>query len=293
MPLYLTPQRKWTGKRILQFSAALVALLAAIAVMIAWMLISHRNNNPSPTDTSTDDPTQYAEPLTSIDHCLVILDFAGQPQFVLIQSNAETPSITTMAIPSTLLDEDGNTLSALLQKYGPMRVTSTVSNVLELPLNHYVSWSANGAQSFLKEFHGGITYNLPEEIRYTDENGITVRLNSGEQKLTGTQAAAVLQYSAWRDSTHTFNTAPQLVAAILNQYLLPEQSPDGFFAALSNTAQTDLRIDHFNAFRPTLVHLSQNNSGTLCRTISLIGTENEGIFTPDITAMREQTGLYH
>lgn len=293
MPLYLNPQRKWTGKRILQLSVALLALLAAIAVMVAWMMISHHNNNPAPDDTSIFDSSQYSEPITSVGCSLVILDFTDRAQFVLVQCNAETQSIITMAIPSSLTDEEGNTLSALLKKHGPMRVTNTISTALALPVKHYILWSANGAQSFLKELHKGVTYTLPEDIHYTDENGISVRLSSGEQKLTGSQAAAVLQHSAWSDNAHVLSTAPQMIAAILNQYLLPEQSPKGFFTALSNTAQTDLRIDHFNTFQPVLTHLSQSNHGTLCRAISLVGTEKDGVFIPDISAMQQQADLYY
>lgn len=291
VPLYLNPQRKWTGKRLLQLTIAILALVVAITVMISWMLINHRQNNP-PADTSINDSSQHIEPMTAKNCSLVILDFTDNVQFLLVQSNAAAQTVTTMAVPNTITDEDGTPLLTLLEKHGPMRVVDTISDRLELSVDHYVRWSAKGLQSFLEELHNGILYTLPEEIRYADENGISLRLSAGEQKLTGAQATAVLQYTSWSDSTYLLSTAPQLFAAAINQYVTSDQSLDGLFAALANTAQTDLRIDNYNAFRPILIHLAQSNQGSLCQSISLIGTEENGRFTPDIAAMRRQTNLY-
>lgn len=291
MPLYLNPQRKWTGKRLLQLAIAILALVCAIAVMIGWMLISHRQNNP-PSDTSTNDSSQPTEPITTKNSSLVILDFTDNVRFMLVQSNAATQTVTTMAVPNTITDEDGTPLLTLLEKHGPMRVADTVSDMLELSVEHYVRWSAKGLQSFLEELHNGIVYAVPEDIQYIDENGISVRLSAGEQKLTGAQAAAVLQYTSWNNSTDRLNAAPQLFSAAINQYVTTTQSLDGLFAALADTAQTDLRIDNYNAFRPVLTHLAQANQGNLCQSISLIGAENNGRFIPDIAAMRQQTNLY-
>ena len=292
MPLYLNPQKKWNGKRALRFTFALSVLLLAIAVMIAWMFIGHRRNNPPTPDESTNNPTQYTEPLTAVNNCLIILDFAGDTQFILVQSNAAAQTVTSMAVPSTITDENGNTLTDLLTKHGAKQVIETLSVALELSVEHYISWSPKGMQSFLDELHNGVMFTLPEAIQYTDENAVTIRLNAGEQKLTGEQTAAVLQYTAWSDSALLQNTAPQLIAAVINQYVTPDQSLDGFFAALADTAQTDLRIDNYNAFRPTLVHLAQGNNGALCRCLSLIGTEENGRFVPNVSAMRKQTDLY-
>lgn len=291
MPLYLNPQRKWTGKRLLQLAIAILSLVVAITVMIGWMLFNHRQNNP-PTDTSANDFSQNTEPMTAVNRSLVILDFTDNVQFVLVQSNAATQTITAMAVPNTIVDEDGTPLLTLLEKHGPMRVVDTISDGLELSVDHYVRWSSKGLQSFLEELHNGIVYTVPEDIRYTDENGISVRLSAGEQKLTGAQATAVLQYTSWSNGIHHLHTAPQLFSAAINQYITANQSLEGLFVALANTAQTDLRIDHYNAFRPILTHLAQANQGNLCQSISLIGTEENGRFIPDIDAMRRQTDLY-
>ena len=144
----------------------------------------------------------------------------------------------------------------------------------------------------MEELDRGVTYTLPESMQYTDKNGSTIRLSAGEQQLTGAQMAAVLQNDTWSNIDIQKQTTTNVIAAILNQYIVPQQSLDGYFSALADTAQTDLRIDHYNAFRRTLSHLGDNNTGALCQIITLIGTEQNGQFLPDVSAMQAQTDLY-
>ncbi len=292
MQLHYGQSNRRSPKRVVSFVLASLTLLLAIAVTAAWMLIGYRQSTPPTTDPSSDITAQYEDPLTSVDCSLVILNFTDTPRFILVQTDPADQAVRVVSIPANLTDAAGNTLSAMLDKHGSLQVIQSVSAALELTVDHYITWSAEGAQSFLNELENGVTYTLPEDIRYTDENGSSIRLTAGEQKLTGTQAAAVLQYSAWSDATQVPDTAVRMVAAVLNQYLVPQQSLSGYFAALSDTAQTDLRIDNYNAFRRVLTHLSDSNTGSLCRITTLIGTENDSRFVPDIHAMREQTDLY-
>ena len=292
MQLHYEQSKRHSPKRVASFILALFALLLAIAIMAVWMLIGYRQSAPPTTEPSSDITAQYEDPLTSVDCSLVILNFTDTPRFVLVQTNPAEAAVHVVHIPVHLTDDAGNPLSAILDKHGPLRVTQAVSAALELTIEHYIAWSAEGVQSFLNELDNGVTYTLPEDIHYTDEDGSSIRLSAGAQKLTGTQAAAVLQYSAWSNAAQIPNTATQMIAAVLNQYLVPQQSLNGYFAALSDTAQTDLRIDDYNAFRRVLTHLSDNNTGSLCRITALIGTEDNGRFVPDIHAMRRQTDLY-
>lgn len=284
-------QNMMPAKRIVPAILALAVLLLAIAIMAAWMLIGYRQSQPPKPEESTDDTSQYAEPLTAVESSLIIFDFEQSTRFVLVQTDPVNSVIRVVGVPANLADKEGNTLSAVLEKHGSLQVTQAVSAVLELSVKHYITWSADGAQAFLNELSGGIVFTLPENIHYTDENGSTIRLNSGEQKLTGAQAAAVLQYQAWNDPANAQTVAPLMISAVLNQYMVPQQSLDGYFAALADTAQTDLRIDNYNGFRRVLTHLADNNTGALCRCITLIGAEKDGLFIADLPAMKK-TELY-
>ena len=292
MPLNYGQAKKVSGRRVVSFVLASLLLLLAIAAMVAWIVIRFHQSEPTTPTESTDDTSQYEDPLTAVDSSLIIFDMENGPRFVLVQTDPAGLSVNIASIPANITDEKGNTLSTILTKHGSLKVTQTLSAVLELPIAHYITWSADGAQNFLNELDGGILFNLPEPISYADENGMTVRLSAGEQKLTGIQAAAVLRFTAWKDASLTQAVSAQMVAAVLNQYLVPEQRLDGYFAALADTAQTDLRIDNYNSFRRVLSHLSEHNIGGLCRIVTLPGENRDGRFAPNIAAMKEQSILF-
>lgn len=294
MTLRYGQSNRRSGKKVVSFLFAVIVLLLAIAATAAWMLIRYHQSTPPVPDDRSDLTSQYEDPLTDTNASLVIFHFSDSTRFVLIQTDPAHNVVNVAAVPHNLTDTAGDTLTTILNKHGSLRVIQTVSAALELSVDHYITWSADGTRSFLNDLNSGVTFTLPQEIRYTDESGVTTRLSAGEQKLTGAQAAAVLQYDDWNAATRTQDIAMQMVAAVLNQYLIPEQRLDGYFAALADTAHTDLRIDHFNGFRRVLTHLSDSNTqGSLCRTVTIIGTESNGRFIPNVPAMREQTGLYH
>lgn len=292
MPLYYGRSNKPSGKRVASFIFAFLLLLLAIVVTTAWMVIRFRQSTPPTPSENSNTTSQYEDPLTAVDSSLIILDMGDTPRFVLVQTDPARLVVNVATIPVNIMDDNGNTLSSLLTKHGSLKVVQTVSAALELPIAHYITWSADGVQTFLNELNNGIVLNLPESIVYADENGITVRLQAGEQKLSGIQAAAVLRFTAWEDSSLTQTVPAQIVASVLNQYLVPEQRLDGYFAALADTAQTDLRIDNYNGFRRVLSHLSEHNTGALCRIVVPAGENRDGRFIPNIDAMKEQSILF-
>lgn len=292
MLLHYGQTNKISGRRVASFISASLLLLLAIGVMVSWMIIRfHQSSPPTPSENS-DTSSQYEDPLTAVDSSLIIFDMGNAPRFVLIQTVPAESTVNVVAVPSNITDEQGNTLPAILAKHGSKKVLQTVSAALELPIAHYVTWSTDGVQTFLNELDSGIVLNLPESVAYTDENGITVRLQAGEQNLTGAQAAAVLRFTAWQDTTLTQTISAQMVASAINQYLVPEQQLDSYFAALSDTAQTDLRIDNYNSSRRVLSHLSEHNTGALCHLVTLPGENCDGRFVPNINAMKEQSILF-
>lgn len=292
MPLHYGQSNKTSGRRVVSFILASILLLLAIGVMVAWMIIRfHQSTPPTPSENS-DTTSQYEDPLTAVGSSLIIFDMENAPRFVLVQTVPAKSTMNVAAIPANITDEQGNTLPTILAKHGSKKVLQTVAAALELPIAHYVTWSTDGVQTFLNELDSGIVLDLPEAVTYTDENGITVRLQTGEQNLTGNQAAAVLRFAAWQNPSLTQTISAQMVAAALNQYLVPDQRLDSYFAALSDTAQTDLRIDNYNSSRRVLSHLSEHNTGALCQLVSLIGENRDGRFVPNIDAMKEQSILY-
>lgn len=285
MALHFTNKKKGP----LPFILACLALALAITCMILWIWIGFRKPTEPNSDNSATDSSRYEEPNTTIGRSLVILDYADSKQFMLIQSDPVRNRITVATLPANLADSDGNTLTTLFTKHGPLRVTQAVSSALELSVNHYITLTADGTQDFLDDLDSGVLFTLPEDIRYIDDNGSQIRLTAGEHTLSGAQTAAVLQYTDWKD---TDSIAADIIAALINQYLVSGRRFDGYFASLANAAQTDLRIDNFNAFRATLAQLAESNQGTLCQTITLDGTTENGIFVPNLQEMKKSSELY-
>ena len=266
MPLSFKKQQR----RPLPLILAFAALLLAIAGMLLWIWIGFHPSGPSSSDPSQDDASRYEESPTGIGYCLLILDYGDNRRFMLIQSDPAQNRITVSPIPAQQADADGNTLTALFSKHGSRRVTQTVAAMLALPVDHYITLNADGTKSFLDNLDGGVIFTLPEAIRYTDENGSQIQLKAGEHTLSGAQTAAVLRYTAWSNTAPpTDSIVADVVAAVLNQYLLPGHRFDGYFAALSNAAQTDLRIDNYNAYRAILTRLADSNQGALCEHVDL------------------------
>lgn len=293
MPLNYTPYGKRSAKRIGTWVVSVLILILAIAILGGWVFLFYQQSRPAPPDTGTDPTTQYEDPLTETNCSLVIFDFDENRRFVLIQTAPADNAIHILDVPCNLTDTHGETLMTIYDKHGSLQAMQTVAATLALTIDHYITWTSAGARSFLEELDRGVNYTLPENMQYTDKNGATIRLSAGEQRLTGAQIAAVLQNDAWSNADVRKQTTANVIAAVLNQYIIPQQSLDGYFSALADTAQTDLRIDHYNAFRRTLTHLGDNNTGALCRIDTLIGTEQDGQFIPDVSAMRTQTELYH
>lgn len=290
MPLHYGQPNKNLGKRIITIVLSVFTLLLAVAVMLVWMFWDDIIA-PAPYDPLTDI-SEYEEPLTAVNSCLVILDFPDVQRFVLVQSVPSRHTVHVVNIPTNLALKDTANLSALLSKHGSLRATQAVADTLGITIDHYVTWTYDGAHAFLKDLERGVRFALPEDVNYTDENGTSTRLKAGEQQLSGVQVSGILRYNGWKDTALQKSIAAEMVAAVLNQYVVPEQHLNGYFAALADTAQTDLRIDNFNAFRRILTHLADSNSGSLCQIVPLIGVEKDGRFVPDLSAMRTQTHLY-
>ncbi len=295
MPMQFYSRRKQRKKRRTQYALAFIALALVLIVLVSWLAtryhLSGAGQEPDPSASSTP---LVDEPVADTAATLLILNEEEQEQFILLQASPARQEICAVSIPAILDAGDGRSLADTLQKNGSPRVKEAVAKALELPIAHYISLDAAAVESYMNYLESGLTFSLPETVSYTDEGGLTVRMEAGERQLTANQVRRLLQYDGWKESATAQQVAADLIAAILNQYLLPQRSYGGDFAALANLVQTDIRIDHYNAYRTTLQYLADSNTaGSLCRTIMVSGsTTPQGLFDPDLDALRQDTPLY-
>ena len=291
MAQYLNKRRRWSTAKILQYTFAILALLIALGILLTWLFLRYQNGS----DTGKDKPVEPVQEETIISteptNCLLIFDFEDAERFVLVQANAGQKRITTVPLPATIADADGCTLAEAFHRHGAQSVTKTVSNVLELPLEHYIALTPNGVEQFLSALGSGITFSIPEKVSYV-ENGATIQLSTGEQMLSPSQVRILLTYTKWKNTEYRTNLAAELTTAVLNQYLVKDRPFEHYFSSLSNVCTTKLRYDNFYAYLPTLQYLAASNDGNLCQQITLPGSKKNGIFTPSLKTFRTDSGLY-
>ncbi len=280
MALYFNRRRRWPPSRPVQFVLAFLTLALAIAVLVAWLMIGYHQNAPAPSQEQETTTSSQAEIVTDIGRCLVILDLDDTQHFLLVQTDPATPQITIKHIPGNLAVED-STLHALFKKHGSPRAVQSVAEVLNLPISHYITLEAKGIENFINQFEDGITYTLPESIRYTDENDSRIHLDAKEYNLTGSQVKEILRYNDWDNANNQSTVAADLLCALFNQHMNSELPLKAYFGLLANDAVTDLRIDNFNAYHTALTQIAQGNYGDVCRIDKLKGTTKKEKFIPN------------
>lgn len=295
MALYFTKKKRWPPSKPVQYILACFFLILAIAILSAWLIIRYHNSAAPTTPTDESQSTTSGvvlDPITEKAHCLLIFDFEEAERFVLVQTDPGSNRINVVPLPDGLTDGDGCSLSEALHRHGAAKVTNIVTDALELPVDHHLTFSPKGVEQCLSQLDNGVLFAIPESVTYTDENGATIRLSAGEHLLSSGQVRSLLTYTNWKKSKTKTNLAADLTVAVINQYLVEGRSLSGYFGSISNAASTDLRIDNFNAYQDALTQLAQNNTGNLCRRIDLKGTTKKGVFTPDLETLRRENALY-
>lgn len=269
MPLTFVDKKKhWPPPKPVQYLLAILVLCAAVAILAGWLYVRFIYTEPAGTDTS-DNTTRTETELPDASYCLIVIEDAGYERFALIKADPLGESVSVMALsPST--ETDNGTFAHVLQKHGAARVTQTVASHLNIPVTNFLSFSIADVQNLFTKLGENLQCTLTEEVTYRDENGAIVRLTADKRALTPKQITAVLRHTEWKTEENSTNVAADLSAALINQCLRPKRSLKGYFELLSNTAHTNLRIDHYNAYLSGWEHLASVNDGDLAKRVEWI-----------------------
>ncbi len=266
-----------------------VALLLVVVVLVCgWLILKLHGNEPkSETEPTSDLPVEtYTK--DDIDNLLLIMTDEGYERFVLVQNDPVKPAIRVAYIPGNTDTGGGQTPTVLFRKYGAASVVNALSEVLDLPIEHYFALSAEETETFINYLEKGVSVDLPEAVKYADKNGSSLRLSEGENHLTATQTVTLMRYDDWQNPQNSAMPA-HIVAAILNRYFREERYFAADFAALSNCSKTDLRITDLTLSQNKLSFLAAHNDGSLASLVTLSGEEKSGLFIPS----RKKNDLYH
>lgn len=292
MPFHFRSRRQEAAARRNQYVLAFTALALVVAILVCWLIIRYYQSGISdkPAEENSvsslpvEDPAQTAA-------TLLILNQSEAERFVLVQFNPADKKAYTIPLPAQLDGGQGATLAEILRKHGSPQAKETAAQVLGLPITHHLTLSVEDVETYLNYLEGGVTYTLPEAATYINDSLVEATIPAGEHHLTANQVGGLLRHDGWSNQTAD-RVAAELIAAILNQYMVPEHRFGGDFAALANLAQTDIRIDHYNAYSSTLEQLANSNTaGTLCQAIAIPGKYTKDRFSLDREALHH-TPLY-
>lgn len=273
MPLYFTDKKKrWPPPKPVQYIIAVIALLAAVGVLITWLLLRFVYTTPddesTPTtgqsSTVTTTTTQTQIDLPDNGYCLLIIEDVGYEGFAVIECAPADNRILVQPISPTELLTETETATQLYRRAKAAEVTKAIANHCQLPLEHYISLSISETMALITRWCGTLSMTPPEEISYRDENGAIVNLPAVQNALTPKQVAAMLRYQQWEQAESGDNLTADLAVALINQVLTPSQNLNKLYNDIAD--DSSIRIHHFNDFYKGLAHLaSRNDTGCIAQ----------------------------
>lgn len=157
---------------------------------------------------------------------LVTVDGSDPAGFVVLRTDPANARIRTMALPVETELADGTTLTTLKAYYldkGAKESADAVGSLLGLNFQNYAVMTYANLEKMMGYFGNGVIFEIPENLSYQDsETGYFIEMDGGRRTLTAPQMLNVLRYPQWNGGKRQIaDIQAQMVAAILNQYLVP------------------------------------------------------------------------
>ena len=148
---------------------------------------------------------------------------------VFVQVNLDTREYVFIPIPAnTLVTDKGlkKTLGSLLGESGPKYIKDKVSALLSIYIDYYALFTLDDVKSFIDGL-GGIDYNVPYDMQYTDpsegENGLVINIKKGPNKLNGEDVVKILRYVSYSEGDAMRRS---VIIDFMKTVLLKITSPD-------------------------------------------------------------------
>lgn len=237
-----------------------VVFLGAIAYfLLAGLVPIHRS---AQTHTSSIDEYRF-EPDLEQDITLLAIGCSGRGEipygFVLIKYSPAQHSLIIAPVPWQITATVGTKTYNLPRFYdtiGVQSVVSAVENVFDIQFGKYMMLDIEGFAK-LVDYIGGVVIDIPKDISYHDENGLTIGFSAGQQLLDGEMLANLFRYPKFEDGEisrckfmgHAFTE-------MINQNLEPRLAPivDMAFPVIINRAKTNINAADFSFRRDAIIY---------------------------------------
>ena len=200
--------------------------------------------------TGSDDPAggeQTPLVLTRRDGvytCLLVgvADMGGSDTIMLGTFDTQNKTASLVSIPrDTLVLRNGynSKINATYSSGGVELVRQTVSEILGVPIDFYVTINLNAFQAIVDEI-GGVWFDVPVNMDYEDPyQNLYIHIQAGYQKLNGQQAVGVVRCRSCYPSADIgrVQTQRDFLAALVSQTI-----------TLSNVTKATSLINIFNTY---------------------------------------------
>lgn len=214
-----------------------------------------------------------AEDEVVINTLLLGVDEARSDTIIVVRYNKETNQFAMISIPrDTRVDMPGygytKINAAVGKKEGTALAMKTVSNLLDIPIHHYIKVDFKGVEKIV-DLMGGVKIDVPQDMNYHDPaQNLSIDIKKGVQVLKGKQALHFLRYrSGYIDQD-------------LGRIKAQQEFAKAFIDKLTSPAMIPKAITLINAMiENTKTNLQQNEIAAYVMDISKVDTSNIKMYT--------------
>lgn len=195
----------------------------------------------------------------SIDYRLVETD-----ALVLLRADKERQQFTITVFPTdAYVDMSGRyyKLSEIYARYGLKVLIDKIYAITGVTIDHHALISMSEFPALIDEL-GGITYNVPEDMRYVDvTGGIDIDLKKGLQRLDGEGVLDLLSFNNYTSGGSRSNTTLEVVKRFITTFISINnysRAPD-VFAKLEKMLETDFTANDFKNNLDLIFKCAHNN----------------------------------
>ncbi len=183
---------------------------------------------------------------------------------VLLRADKERGQFTFTVFPTdAYVDMNGRyiKLSEVYGRYGLETLMDKIYALTGISIDHHAVVSMSDFPRLVDTL-GGITYNVPFDMKYTDyAGGINIDLKKGAQRLDGKGVLDLLMFNDYKDGGSREKTTIELLKKFVTTFIsiTNYNRAPAVFAQLESAVDTDFTVEDFKHNLDLIFKYAQNN----------------------------------
>lgn len=211
----------------------------------------------------------------SIDYRVIEAD-----AIILLRADKERTQFTFTVFPTdAYVDMNGRyiKLSEVYGRYGLETLRDKIYALTGISIDNYAVVSMSNFPSLVDAL-GGITYNVPFDMKYRDyAGGIDIDLKRGAQRLDGQGVLDLLMFNNYTDGGSRQKTTAELLKKFITTFIniTNYNRAPAVFSQLEKSVDTDFTLSDFTANLDLIFKYAQNNRELSVVTTTITVGNNE------------------